>query len=253
MTASRLLIVDDEPRIRDLLARTLRKNGFEVETADDGRQALECAERSMPDLVVTDIMMPRMDGWTFVRRFRSMPGSALVPVIFLTALGSDRHRMNGFRLGADEYLTKPFKNKELQRRIQAALERRRQFQSTVLAPATDREPVGIRGTLDQVGLASLLTLLEMEQRSGTLDVRRNGEGDSAAVHVRDGHVVRVTVDERADLKGPEAAYELLTWGEGAFEFRPRTVDDPDEVNAGTAALLLEAARRMDEETEIGDG
>ena len=157
MPATHLLVVDDDPRVRHLVVSTLEHHGYDVESATNGQEALECVNRRMPDLVVSDVMMPKMDGWSFVRRFRAMPGSALVPVVFMTALDSDEHRMYGFKLGADEYITKPLKYKDLICRIQSALERKRQFQGGLGSQTP--EPIalspGIRGILDQMGMASL--------------------------------------------------------------------------------------------------
>ena len=249
MPGTRLLVVDDDPRVRNLVVSTLEHHGYDVESATNGQEALECVNRRMPDLVVSDVMMPKMDGWSFIRRFRAIPDAALVPVVFMTSLDTEEHRMYGFKLGADEYITKPLKYKELIRRIQSALDRKRTFQGGLGGQTP--EPIalspGIRGTLDQMGIASLLTILEMERRTGRLVVRRSSSKQTSVIYVREGSIVRVVLKHHPDLKGVEAAYELLTWGDGAFEFRPMPVEDEDEVQANAASILLEAARRLDEE------
>jgi two-component system OmpR family response regulator len=104
--AARLLVVDDEQTILELLAGSLRFAGFEVLTAGSGAEALRAAAASRPDLVLLDVMMPDGDGFEVVRRLRSSGPD--VPVIFLTARDGVRERVAGLALGADDYVTKPF-------------------------------------------------------------------------------------------------------------------------------------------------
>ncbi|MEV6973981.1 response regulator transcription factor [Kitasatospora sp. NPDC093806] len=120
-TAARLLVVDDEPALRDALENSLAFEGYEVSTATDGYEALESVERDRPDLVLLDIMMPRMDGLTAVRRMRSRGDT--VPVLMLTARDAVGDRVTGLDVGADDYLAKPFELDELLARVRALLRR----------------------------------------------------------------------------------------------------------------------------------
>ncbi|MEV7782492.1 response regulator transcription factor [Kitasatospora sp. NPDC088351] len=120
-TTARLLVVDDEPALRDALESSLAFEGYEVATATDGYEALESVEREKPDLVLLDIMMPRMDGLTAVRRMRSRGDS--VPVLMLTARDAVGDRVTGLDVGADDYLAKPFELDELLARVRALLRR----------------------------------------------------------------------------------------------------------------------------------
>ena len=117
---SRVLVVDDEPMVRDVLARYLEKDGFVVETAEDGEGALTALQRSAPDVVLLDLMLPRIDGLEVLRRIRE--GRA-PPVIMLTAKGAETDRIVGLELGADDYVVKPFSPKELVARVRAVLRR----------------------------------------------------------------------------------------------------------------------------------
>ncbi|MFI6511710.1 response regulator transcription factor [Streptosporangium sp. NPDC050855] len=119
---ARLLVVDDEPNIRELLSASLRMSGFEVMTAVDGREAVHFAERLRPDLVVLDVMLPDMDGFTVAGRLRETNGQ--VPVLFLTARDGTDDKVTGLRV-ADDYVTKPFSLEELLARIRAVLRRTR--------------------------------------------------------------------------------------------------------------------------------
>ena len=118
---ARLLVVDDEPNIRELLAASLRLAGFEVATATGGLQALQVAQRQRPDLVVLDVMLPDLDGFDVARRLRT--GDARTPVLFLTARDATEDKVSGLTLGGDDYVTKPFSLDEVLARIRAVLRR----------------------------------------------------------------------------------------------------------------------------------
>lgn len=120
-TSATLLVVDDEPNILELLSASLRFAGFSVHTATDGQQALSVARKVNPDLLVLDVMMPGMDGFTVVQRLRER-GQRL-PVVFLTARDATEDKVTGLTLGGDDYVTKPFSLDEIVARIKAVLRR----------------------------------------------------------------------------------------------------------------------------------
>jgi two-component system OmpR family response regulator len=131
-----LLVVDDEPNIRELLATSLRFAGFEVHTAADGAAALRVARQVDPDLVVLDVMLPDMDGFAVTRRLREK--GQHVPVLFLTARDDTQDKVTGLTVGGDDYVTKPFSLEEVVARIRAVLRRTQpgaDFASSVLAYA----------------------------------------------------------------------------------------------------------------------
>ncbi len=119
--ASRVLVVDDDPTVSDVVRRYLERSGYEVALAADGLAALASFARRRPDLVVLDLMLPGVDGIEVCRRMRASSGS--VPIIMLTALGEEADRVLGLRLGADDYVTKPFSPRELVLRVQSVLRR----------------------------------------------------------------------------------------------------------------------------------
>jgi len=116
----RILVVDDDSNVSEVVARYLRREGFEVETVADGRVAVDRALTDPPDLIVLDLMLPGLDGLEVCRRLRAL---APVPVIMLTARGDESDRVVGLELGADDYVSKPFSPKELVARVRAVLRR----------------------------------------------------------------------------------------------------------------------------------
>ena len=115
-----ILVVDDEPRIVSLVESYLSQFGYRVVTASNGEEALSRAQQDSPDLIVLDIMMPRMDGYEFLKQYRQV---ANTPVIFLTAKVEDEDRILGLEMGADDYMVKPFRPRELLARVKAVLRR----------------------------------------------------------------------------------------------------------------------------------
>jgi two-component system OmpR family response regulator len=148
--AARLLVVDDEATILELLSGSLRFAGYEVVTAASGAEAVREAAASRPDLVLLDVMMPGGDGFEVVRRVRDTTPD--VPVIFLTARDEVSDRVTGFDLGADDYVTKPFALDEVLARIKAVLKRTR-----------------------QTATASRLRVADLELDEDAHEVRRGGE------------------------------------------------------------------------------
>lgn len=122
-TMRRILIVEDEQDIADLIGFNLERAGFEVLKAYDGIQGCELALRERPDLIVLDVMLPGRDGYSVFREIRRDPRCAEIPVIILTARAQTEDRIHGLEAGADDYLTKPFSPKELLLRVQAILKR----------------------------------------------------------------------------------------------------------------------------------
>ena len=121
--SERVLVADDDPDILTVVKINLELDGFEVDTAVDGEDAIQKATSTPPNVIVLDIMMPRMDGLTALHRLRSQAATANIPIILLTARGLPEDRVRGLELGADDYITKPFDITELAARVRAVLRR----------------------------------------------------------------------------------------------------------------------------------
>jgi len=118
--SARVLVVDDEPIVREVLGRYLARDGFAVDTAEDGEAAIEAFQTVRPDLVLLDLMLPRLDGTAVFAQIRER---TTTPVIILTAKGEETDRIIGLEIGADDYVTKPFSPREVVARVRAVLRR----------------------------------------------------------------------------------------------------------------------------------
>lgn len=121
MSNTKVLVVDDEPNIRDLLSASLKFAGYQVQTAINGKQAIESAVTWQPDIVVLDVMLPDMNGFSITKKLRSMDVNT--PVLFLTARDETQDKITGLTVGGDDYVTKPFSLDEILARLQAILRR----------------------------------------------------------------------------------------------------------------------------------
>jgi two-component system phosphate regulon response regulator PhoB/two-component system alkaline phosphatase synthesis response regulator PhoP len=123
LVRQRILVVEDEEAIRGIVTQTLLRHGYETASASDGDDALEKAFTLRPDLIILDLMLPRMDGWEVCRRLKAEKDTAFIPIIMLTARREERDVVEGLELGADDYMKKPFSLSELTARVRALLRR----------------------------------------------------------------------------------------------------------------------------------
>ena len=141
--AKQLLVVDDDPGLLLAVSETLRAEGYEVQTARRGSEAMIRVAESLPDLIISDIRMPGMDGYALVRNLRASPRTRLVPIIFLTAKDDTADRIAGFRTGVDVYVTKPFETEELVAIVKSILERVQRAHSDLARMFGDQEGTDI--------------------------------------------------------------------------------------------------------------
>jgi DNA-binding response OmpR family regulator len=197
--APRILLVDDEQPIQTLLSFPLQRDGYEVVQASDGREALARFSEQQFDLVVLDLMLPRIDGLEVCKRLRA--GGSTVPIIMLTAKSEEIDKVLGLELGADDYITKPFSMREFRSRVKAALRRA----GMVRAEADDEQPIEVHG-------------LRIDPSKRTV--------------VRDGETVATTFVEfeiltaLARTPGRVFTRDMLlsrVWGDSAYR-DPRTID-----------------------------
>ena len=128
----RVLVVDDDPILRKILQNFLAQKGYQIEVAVSGDAALQIWEKYQPDLIVSDVNMPSMDGLEFCRRLRALPSGQLVPFIFLSGQDELEDRLKGHSSGADDYITKPFEMQELLAKIERQLERTQRIHAEIV-------------------------------------------------------------------------------------------------------------------------
>jgi DNA-binding response OmpR family regulator len=233
-----VLLVDDSVSMRIELGDALRERGVRVRVAENGLVALSAALKRPPDVIVTDVEMPVMDGWTLLRSIRARSRLADVPIVFLTRLSDELSRLKGYRLGVDDYLSKTMPPEEIVARLQGVVARR-----------AERAPVAeggsLRGSLEHVKLGSVLAFLESERRSGALHVAQGA--DRSTLYLGEGNLDHV--DNVGAYPHPhDRVFDLLSWGKGTFEFH---ADVPPPAGIAPSPtpltyLLLEHARREDE-------
>src|SRR5438874_8888588 len=157
-----IVIVDDDHGCRTLAAAPFRQRGDYVRIAPDGFEALAQCLKETPDVIVSDVHMPRMDGWQLLRMCRARPTLSSVPFLFLTTLGGEQERLRGYQLGVDDYVSKPFRGKELQARVDRVVSRVQRAAHALAEKKT------LRGDLVSVALPSVLGFLELEKKTGEL-------------------------------------------------------------------------------------
>jgi CheY-like chemotaxis protein/Tfp pilus assembly protein PilZ len=234
-----VLVVDDDDNYRELAASPFRDRQDSVRTAGDGLQGLAACLKDPPDVILSDVQMPRMDGWQLLRMVRVRPSLSSIPVVFLTTLSGDEERLKGYQLGVDDYVAKPYRPEELIVRVDRLVGR---LDSQGSKPNVGRKT--LRGDLEQVALPSVLSFLEVERKTGVLLLV--GER-TARIYLRDGRPLRVELaDEPPDTDSKRVIYGVLGWTTGQFEFALQDVMCDDELQVSVTALLLEHARLGDE-------
>jgi uncharacterized protein (TIGR02266 family) len=233
-----IMIVDDDHGCRTMAAQPFRTRGDYVRLAPDGFDALAQCLKETPDVIVSDVQMPRLDGWQLLRMCRARPTLSSVPFLFLTTLGGEQERLRGYQLGVDDYVQKPFRGKELQARVDRVVARAQRGSHSLAEKKT------LRGDLAQVALPAVLGFLELERKTGELLVLGPRK---AQLFLRDGRLLRLDVDGLpADATSMEVVYDVLSWRTGQFEFAAHEVPGEDLYDRSITALLLDHAKFSDE-------
>ncbi|HUF58967.1 MAG TPA: response regulator transcription factor [Actinomycetota bacterium] len=227
MSDGHVLIVDDEAIVRDVLTRYLEREGFQVDAAADGEAALEIAARSRPDIVVLDLMLPKVDGLEVFRRLRDLWD---VPVVMLTAKGEEIDRLVGLELGADDYVSKPFSPREVVARIRAILRRSergaRDGASLVMGRLeidrdrreVRRDAASLHLTRKEYDLLELLashpgrTFTRTDLLEKVWDFAWDGDSSTVTVHIR-------RLREKIEDDPSEPRHLVTVWGVG-YRFEP---------------------------------
>jgi uncharacterized protein (TIGR02266 family) len=234
-----VVIVDDDRLQSDLASSAFKARGDIVRIARDGLTGLALCLEEKPDVILTDVQMPKMDGWQMVRLLRARPNLAKVPILFLTSLSSESDRLVGYRLGVEDYVTKPPDPHDLMLRVDRAVLRAEQIHRS----ASNAEREALRGELSQVGIQSILSFIEMERRTGVLRIVSK---ENARLEIRDGNIIRAHLESLAKATPRGQLFRILDLDSGRFEFVQGEVTGPDEIQLPTSNVLIEHARLRDE-------
>ncbi len=234
MAGKTILVVDDSPTVRKLLKGELGKRAYDVLVAEDGQQALQLAADKSPDLIISDINMPGMDGWEFCWSVRKHEKLRYVPFIFLSDRDEISDRVRGLEIGAEDYITKPFQVEDLIGRMEVVMSRRRD-------KGAGRDPgATLTGMLNTFNLPDLLQNINMLGKSGVLEIRRD---DMAQVFIVKGEVVNAQV---GSLTGRKAFFRIVTWKDGVFEFKEVVPRVAGVFQENTIKLILNGLKQEDE-------
>lgn len=233
----KILIVDDNPNVLKLLNISLSKADYTIVEAENGEVAFEVANKEIPDLIISDIMMPQMDGIELCWMIRENSKVPLVPFIFLTSFDDSEMEIRGFRAGADEYLNKPIDRKELLERVSDLLDRTQKLKT--IENKTESKKA-FAGDLKDLSIVELVQMLNLNKKSGVLKINSTVKGE---IYLKGGQLIGAKC---GNLEGEEAVYEMVTYDEGAFNFEVSDKENPTNIKSGTMNVIMEACRIMDE-------
>jgi len=237
---AKILIADDNPNVLRLLNISLTKanEDYEIVQAENGEIAFQLANEEKPDLIISDVMMPKMDGIELCWMIRENSKVPLVPFIFLTSFGDQETTVRGFRAGADDYLTKPVDRKKLLETVHDLLNRKKNLENLGGKTETSK---GFSGDLQDLSIVELVQMLNFNKKSGVLTITNDGQG---FVYINQGNLWAV---RKGDLNGEEAFYEIVKLKQGAFSFEVSDVTVEQNIHNSTMNVLMEACRVTDEE------
>ncbi len=234
----RLLAVDDNRLILRVIEDFFVPHGWDVTTAANVAAARVALDASDPDAIVSDILMPEVDGWTFFAEVRRRKATAVVPFVFLTVEGELPQRLRGLHLGADDYMTKPFAVEELHARIERLLER-----SAALESARRAEGDALlAGSVEHLAISDLLQILALNGKDGTVELRRRD--DEGRIEFLGGQIVDA---QAGAAHGTKALFRMLGWSDATFRVVPRegTVSR-STITGATSNVLMDGLVSFDE-------
>ncbi len=238
----RVLVVDDDPYLLNLLDLRLAEQGFDVMLASSAHEALTKVEDTKPDIVIADIMMPGMDGYELCACVRANEKLKNIPFIFLSALADTQDKVKGLRLGADDYLTKPFEFHELLARIEILLDRYSRYQET-FEQATE---IATTGNIEDLGVIDLLQMLSFGQKTGQVHLE-SGE-EEGFLYLRSGKLIAATYRNK---QGRAALPTLLSWSQGRFKVKlTDSLSLTPTIESQTDEAIFAALRELDETERI---
>lgn len=236
-----ILIVDDDPNIIILLSTAIKTLGCQVITANNGIEGMDKALRLRPNLIISDLLMPKMDGSQFFNRLQEYPETSSIPFVCLTSRGQEEEKLAAFQKGVEDYWVKPFSIGEITLRVKKLLQRQlQQMQNAYVSSSLAQAELS--GTLADMTMADLLRFMEAKRKSGLLRLR-NGDAEGV-IAFYNGEVIDA---QYASLVGEPALYTLLNWVSGSFVFQSQMVNVARTIVSSTNEILARMMQRYNEE------
>jgi DNA-binding response OmpR family regulator len=227
----KILIVDDDPAVAKLLRMVFVQKKHHVIIAEDGETAMEKVSKESPDLILSDVAMPGIDGFEFYSRLQKNPKTAGIPLIFVSGQKEAAEQLKGLRMGAAEYVTKPFDLKSLQKTV-----------DNIFAKA-EKQKIDFGGNLESLNLEDIIQIIEINVKTGELVFTLHNDQHIGSIFFKEGNIIYAIT---GSLEGEEALYELASKKEGNASFYSKAIDMPEKISGSNMSLLLECARMQDE-------
>jgi CheY-like chemotaxis protein len=236
----RVLLVVPQRKERDELAKHLDRAGYLLIQVEDGALAINKAIVDPPDMVITQAVMPMVDGFKLCQLLRTNPATRHIPFIFITDKETNPKKLGQFIRPDDDFILKPFKVEELLGRVHNLFYRMDKVQE--VSQEADRS---VAGTLTEIALVDLLQIFKMNRKNGVLTLR--ADGVTGQIMIRDGVIINARLGK---VLGEKAIYRLISWSHGTFEFKPALTDSEVRVHQPAENLIMEGLRQLDELNRI---
>jgi putative nucleotidyltransferase with HDIG domain len=237
-TKPKVLAVDDETDYLTLLKLKLVNEGFDVFATDSAREALAIVDREKPDLILSDVVMPAMDGITFLRNMRETAEGADIPFIFMSGKDDQQLRIEALHLGAEDFLVKPVDLQLLAARMRNIIRRDARHKGTGAQAAS----TGVVGDLNNLGIPEIVQTLHLGLKTACVTVRYGAE--EGRIYFENGRIRHCRVGA---VKGEDAFYHMLRWEEGPFVISHGQTTEERTIEMDEMQLMMEGLRRLDEE------
>ncbi|MGH7492242.1 MAG: response regulator [bacterium] len=236
-----ILVADGDPKNLQILRENLESSGFEVIVASDGLQAWQKISAGLPDLILSEVNLPQLDGFQLLEKLKADPATSAIPLMFLTNRRELQDRVRSLRGGVKDYMIKPLHVKEVLARIRMILRRMERLKEDEVE--TSHKLVG---RLEEFSPVDLIESFGVERKTGMLTLR-NENNRSGEIYFREGAVVNASL---GNLKAEKAVYQMLPWKHGHFTMIFKELNVTDEISVSNLGLLLQGFKRMEERERL---
>ncbi|MGH7598556.1 MAG: response regulator, partial [bacterium] len=236
-----ILVADGDPKNLQILRESLEASGFEVIVASDGLQAWQKISSDVPDLILSEVNLPKLDGFQLLEKLKADPVTSSIPLMFLTNRRELQDRVRSLRGGVKDYMIKPLHVKEVIARVRMILRRMERIREEEIE--SNRK---LAGRLEEFSVIDLIENFGMERKTGILTLY-NANNRSGEIYFRDGAVINASL---GNLHAEKAVYQMLPWKRGHFTMTFKEISVPDEIAVSNLGLLLQGFKRMEERERL---